>query len=218
MKRLIIILLLIYSEYVFCQFTATPEKIELRICGSVENETIQEFAKRNFPSDSSMIFLKAYQIPIWPKWDSIAESRILFFKYRRKSNIYDNSELGSFLYLPIDKKGNYIELFLGSYIVNDLPIKIEEVFIANADNDSENELCVLYSTSEVYCEKFTCKGIFYQTAMYKIPVDLDNPYIFEHCSKIESGRFSSCKCENDSTPKTQIFDSSEKIITELNKK
>jgi hypothetical protein len=128
MKKELIILILLFSNNIFSQ-----------IYRRLENETVPEFTERNKPN---LAYLEKMQVST-DLWNKTKNPIIAFYSNSEKSKII------GYVFVQFTED-QYSRICIGEYATTDSEdFNIENLFFANADSDSEDELVLIISQKSI---------------------------------------------------------------------
>jgi hypothetical protein len=160
-------------------FTSSAEEVK-----RLENETIENFARRVGPPQSEL----THSVIETEAWGH-EKTMIAFYdtEYKLSEQTYD--KIIGYIFLPQDAN-TYQKILIGTFEPEGGPPQIEAVFFANADTDKAKELIVICSWLQRH---YDFNGTLYGTFVF------DNPHagpteltFLESVSKRVSG---DCECE-----------------------
>jgi len=126
----------------------------------LENETLQNFAKRMKPIPNSEISGEVLEVKNWNEHKNVI---FVFYLLRYDRKDWVETFLDGYVFVPL---GNnlYRKIFIDRYAQEGADAEIWSVFFANADKDGQKELGILCSWDQSM--HYGISGRLYQTYFY----------------------------------------------------
>lgn len=149
MKLRCALLLLTFSLWVPCSYGQEVKRID--------NETLENFAKRNGPPQSEL----AHAVVETEAWGH-QKSVIAFYAIEVKDKYVTRGQVDGYLYLSLSPN-TYQKILIENFGPEGGDPKIEAAFFANADKDAAKELIVICSWNQ---EHYDFSGTMYGTFVF----------------------------------------------------
>lgn len=151
----------------------------------LENETLQDFAKRNGPPQSELAHA-VIETELWGHQKTV----IAFYAIEVKDKYGTHGQVDGYLFLP-QSPNTYQKILIKNFEPEGGDPKIDAVFFANADKDTVQELVVICSWPQNH---YDFGGTMYGTFIFDNPPPGTNPTQLSFLEAISNRVSGDCDC------------------------
>jgi hypothetical protein len=153
----------------------------------LENETLENFAKRNGPPQSELAHA-VIEIEAWGNQKTV----IAFYAVEVKDKYGTHEQVDGYLFLPLSPN-TYQNILIENFEPEGGDPKIEAAFFANADKDAAKELIVICSWPQ---EHYDFSGTLYGTFVFDDLRAGNKPTKLNFLEGVSQKVSGSCDCTN----------------------
>jgi hypothetical protein len=176
----------------------------------LENETLEDFAKRNGPPQAALTS-KVIETEAWGKQKTIIAFYIVQIKVKDGSPA---TQVDGYLFMP-KSTDTYERILIKSFGEEGDTPKVEAVFFANADKDKAKELIVICSWLQRH---YDVNGTLYRTFVFDDLHLRNNPTELSSLESISERVSGDCDCEwRDGRKKTSKYKTAASVKVGLKK-
>jgi hypothetical protein len=176
----------------------------------LENETLEDFAKRNGPPQAELTH-KVIETEAWGKQKAVIAFYIVQIK------LPDNTpatQVDGYLFLP-KSTDTYEKILIKNFEEEGATPQIEAVFFANADKDKARELIVICSWLQRH---YDVNGTLYGTFVFDDLRPGNNPTELSFLESVSERVSGDCECEwRDGRKKTSKYKTAASVKAGLKK-